>query len=70
MNVKESSIYKEYLALREEVNKHKWYESERAGKDVGWAQALIDWTFKFKSKWVKERQSKSRKPSELIQRAL
>jgi hypothetical protein len=70
VNVKESSIYKEYLALREEVNKHKWYESERAGKDVGWAQALINWTFKFKSKWVKERQSKSRKPSELIQRAL
>ena len=55
MNVTESSIYKEYLALREEVNKHKWYESERAGKDVGWAQALIDWTMKFKSKWMQER---------------
>lgn len=66
MNVKESSIYKEFLALREEVNKHKWYESERAGKDIGWSRALLDWTFKFKSKWVKERRSKSRKPSNLI----
>lgn len=55
MNVCESSIYKEYLALKEEVNKHKWYESERAGRDIGWAQALIDWTIKFKSKWVSER---------------
>lgn len=55
MNVQETSIYKEYLALREEVNKHKWYESERAGKDVGWARALIDWTMKFKSRWVSER---------------
>lgn len=55
MNVRESSIYKEYLALREEVNKHKWYESERAGRDIGWAQALIDWTMKFKSKWIQER---------------
>lgn len=64
MNVKESSIYKEFLALKEEVNKHKWYESEKAGKDVGWSQAVIDWTFKFKSKWLKERRSKSRKPSE------
>ena len=55
MNVTKSSIYKEYLALKEEVNKHKWYESERAGRDVGWAQALIDWTVKFKSKWIQER---------------
>lgn len=55
MNVCDTSIYKEFLALKEEVNKHKWYESERVGHDIGWAQALIDWTLKFKSKWVKER---------------
>ena len=54
MKVEETSIYKEYLALREEVNKHKWYESERAGHDVGFTQALIDWTLKFKSKWQKD----------------
>lgn len=65
MNVKESSIYKEFLALKEEVNKHKWYESEKAGKDVGWSQAVIDWTFKFKSKWLKEHRNKNRKPPEI-----
>lgn len=55
MNIKDTSFYKEFQALKEEVLKHKWYESERAGHDVGFSQALIDWTVKFKSKWMKER---------------
>lgn len=58
MDIKKTSIYAEYLALREEVNKHKWYESERAGRDIGFAQALIDWTIRFKSKWINDRKSK------------
>lgn len=58
MNIKNTSLYKEFLDLKEEVNKHKWYESERAGKDIGWAQALIDWTLKFKSNWIRERKEK------------
>lgn len=55
MDIKQTSLYKEYLALKEEVFKHKWYESERAGKDVGFSRALIDWTVKFKTKWMRER---------------
>jgi hypothetical protein len=55
MNVIDTSLYKEYLALREEVNKHKWYESEKAGHDIGFARALIDWTVKFKTKWLQSR---------------
>lgn len=58
MNIADTSIYKEFLAIKEEVNKHKWYESEKAGRDIGWAQALIDWTIKFKSKWVSERKNR------------
>lgn len=59
VELKNTSIYKEYIALREEVYKHKWYESERAGYDIGFARALIDWTIKFKSKWLKERKTKN-----------
>jgi hypothetical protein len=58
VNVEKTSLYKEYLAMREEILKHKWYESERAGRDIGFGQALIDWTIKFKSKWIKEREKK------------
>ncbi len=55
MIVENTLIYKEYLALREEVNKHKWYESEKAGKDIGWSAALVDWTIKFKTHWVESK---------------
>ena len=55
MNVEKTSIYQEFLAMKEEIYKHKWYESERAGHDIGFQKAVIDWTLKFKSKWLKER---------------
>lgn len=59
VNVKETSIYQEFLAMKEEVMKHKWYESEKAGYDIGFARAVIDWTMKFKSKWVEGRKKKN-----------
>lgn len=58
MDIKKTLIYKDFLALKEEVIKHKWYESERAGYDVGWTQALMNWTMKFKSKWIRDRKAK------------
>ena len=58
MDIKKTLIYKDFLALKEEVIKHKWYESERAGHDVGWTQALMNWTMKFKSKWIRDRKAK------------
>jgi hypothetical protein len=54
VNVLESSFYKQYIAMKNEVLKHKWYESEKAGRDVGFGWALIDWTLKFKTAWLKK----------------
>ena len=58
VNVADTSLYKEFLAMKEEVMKHKWYESEKAGYDIGFAKALIDWTIKFKTQWFKSRKKK------------
>lgn len=58
MNIVETSLYQEFLAQKEEIMKHKWYESEKAGYDVGFAYAVIDWTIKFKNKWIKERKKR------------
>jgi hypothetical protein len=58
MNIAETSLYREFLAQKEEIMKHKWYESEKAGRDVGFAYALIDWTMRFKNKWIRERKKK------------
>ena len=33
--VKNSVLYKEFLAEREEILRHKWIESEKAGYDIG-----------------------------------
>lgn len=55
MDIAKSSFFSALTAEREEILKHKWYESERAGHDIGFARALIDWTVRFKSKWIKER---------------
>ncbi|HIG29841.1 MAG TPA: hypothetical protein EYQ50_19405 [Verrucomicrobiales bacterium] len=51
-----SSLYKEFLAEREEILKHKWIESEKAGMDIGFEFALTDWIVNHRSKWRKSRQ--------------
>jgi hypothetical protein len=53
--VKNSAIYKEFLAEREEILKHKWIESERLGYDIGFEKALVDWVTKHRAQWRKER---------------
>jgi hypothetical protein len=50
-----SSIYKEFLAEREEILKHKWLESEKKGYDIGYSAALIDWIIKHRTKWRKSK---------------
>ena len=54
--VKESLLYKEFLAEREEILRHKWIESEKAGQDIGFEKALLDWIVKHRSSWRSQRQ--------------
>ena len=61
MKVQDTSLYKEFVAQREEILKHKWYESEKAGHDIGFSHALIDWALKYKSKWIKKRKEQTNK---------
>lgn len=53
--LKNSSLYREFQAEREEILKHKWIESEKAGHDIGFEQALTDWIVKHRSKWRRAR---------------
>ena len=55
--VKNSSLYREFQAEREEILRHKWIESEKEGKDIGFERALTDWIIKHRSKWRKTRQT-------------
>jgi len=59
--LRNSSLYKEFLAEREEILRHKWLESEKAGHDIGFERALLDWIVNHRSSWKSER---SRRTSE------
>jgi hypothetical protein len=54
--VRNSSLYKEFLAERAEILRHKWIESEKAGVDIGFDRALMDWIVKYRSAWYEQRQ--------------
>jgi hypothetical protein len=53
--VRESLLYKEFLAEREEILRHKWLESEKVGHDIGFERALLDWIVKHRSSWRQQR---------------
>lgn len=55
--VRESLLYKEFLAEREEILRHKWIESEKAGHDIGFEKALLDWIVRHRSSWRTQRHS-------------
>lgn len=38
-----------------EIRKHKWIESQKAGTEVGFASAAVDWIKKYGKEWEKSR---------------
>ncbi len=51
-NEEKQGPYRQFLAVREEILKFKWVESEKAGRDIGFEAALLGWAA-----------SRSKKPS-------
>jgi len=47
------TLYGKYIKMREELLRHKWIESEKAGYDIGAEKALIDWLSKYRKDWLK-----------------
>ncbi|MEY5015390.1 MAG: hypothetical protein RIS92_1748 [Verrucomicrobiota bacterium] len=54
---KDSELYREFLAEREEILKHKWLESEKLGQDIGFEKALLDWVTNHRSEWRQRRKA-------------
>ena len=54
---KRSTLYQEFLAEREEILRHKWFESEKSGSDIGFETALRDWIRNHREKWRASRKS-------------
>ena len=45
---KDTALFKKWEAMKTDVEKHKWYESEKAGHDIGWDRAYTDWIVRIK----------------------
>ncbi|MBN9692717.1 MAG: hypothetical protein J0M24_20915 [Verrucomicrobia bacterium] len=52
-----SSLYREFQAEKDEILRHKWIESEKAGYDIGFERALVDWITRHRAAWRRSRQS-------------
>jgi hypothetical protein len=52
-----SSLYREIMAERKKIDEHRWLESEKAGKDIGYEKALFSWVRHHRTKWLKFRHS-------------
>jgi hypothetical protein len=46
------SLYKMFIDMKTEIDKHKWIESEKQHSDIGFEKALIDWIDKHRLGWV------------------
>ena len=57
--LRNSSLYREFQAEREEILKHKWIESEKAGHDIGFERALTDWIINHRAKGRRQRQTQA-----------
>jgi hypothetical protein len=53
--LKNSTLYREFLAERDEILRHKWIESEKLGRDIGFERALLDWMLKHRTPWRQSR---------------
>lgn len=45
------SLYQRFRSIYNELLKHKWIESEKVGKDVGFEYTLVHWMQNHKKDW-------------------
>lgn len=57
--LKNSRLYQEFQAEREEILRHKWFKSEKAGQDIGFDRAYLDWIRFHRDTWRNEYRQKN-----------
>ena len=51
-----SALYQNFQAERAEILRHKWIESQKAGHDIGFEKALLDWVVNYRAGWRAQHQ--------------
>ena len=63
--IMEKDEYKKLLKDRrvvEEINRHLWIESEKAGYDIGFEKAAADWLERFSQAWMQYHMPQRKNP--------
>ena len=55
IQIDNSQTYQEFLEERGQILRHKWLESEKEGRDIGFERALLDWVTNHRKKWRKDK---------------
>ncbi len=58
-------LVKKLLTNREvidEINRHRWIESEKVGCDIGFERASLDWLERFSQAWMDYHMPKQKSP--------
>lgn len=45
--VRNTRLVRHWECIKHQIQLHKWYESEKAGYDIGWERASVDWMIRF-----------------------
>lgn len=51
-NFRGTPLYDDFRREQTEIFRHKWLESEKAGKDIGFGEALTSWITQHRNDWV------------------
>jgi hypothetical protein len=62
--LKKSSLYQEFMAERDQILRHKWLESEKQGRDIGFDRAFLDWVRKHRDPWRRDHRQQGKQPHE------
>jgi len=51
MNTQQTPLLDLIHSQQAEIEKHKWIESEKVGRDIGWEQATREWMNRHFAQW-------------------
>jgi hypothetical protein len=63
--IERSSLFQFYAAERVEIDRVKWLESERMGRDCGYYHAQWIWMTTERPNWIKQMRAEGKLPREL-----
>jgi len=66
MSVKTDKKLLKNRKVIEEINRHRWIESEKAGQDIGFEVASTQWLEEFSKAWMQYHMPKRKAPASRV----